>query len=500
MSEHLLNGFAATFTPMTFLVMLLGTVGGIIIGALPGMSGSMGMILMMPLLYHLPTTDALIVLAGIFCGSMYGGSISAILISTPGTPSASATLLDGYPMTQQGKAGKALGISVFASFGGGMLSSVALLFIAPELAKIAMSFRAEDYFSLSIFGLTIMAGSSGRNLLKGLVAGWLGLLLSVVGVDPVMGLNRLNFGIPNLMSGIDILPVLIGVFALAQVIENAETPAAQQETVKQDLSDVWPRWPDIKQVLFAITVGSVIGILIGIVPGTGGSIACFLAYDVVKRLSRNGDKFGTGVIEGIAAPESSNNATTGGAMIPLFTLGIPGDVQTAVMLGALMLIGVRPGPLLFTEQPQIIYTLLAGMFVIQFAILIFGLAACKFSPHFLRIPAGLLNPAIVLFCVLGAYTLRNNLFDVLMTCVFGVVGYGMKKHGYPGAPMVLGLILGPMAEDHLNRALLIGKNDWSTFFTRPISCAFLVLSALSVGLSFYSHYRGNIKENKNVHS
>ncbi len=496
MFEHFLNGLAASFAPYTFMMMLVGVVGGIIIGALPGMTGSMGMVLMMPLLYHMSPTDALLVLAGIFCGSMYGGSISAILISTPGTPSASATLLDGYPMTKQGRAGKALGIAVFASFAGGLFSSLGLLLIAPQLAKVALSFQAQDYFSLSIFGLTIMASSSGKNLVKGLIAGWVGILLSTVGVDGNMGLSRFTFGVPSLMSGINLLPVLIGVFALSQVIENAESKAGEQSIVQQDLKDVWPTFTDIKQIALSLAVGSVIGLFIGIVPGTGGAISCFLAYDVAKRLYKNGDKFGTGVIEGIAAPESSNNATTGGAMVPLLTLGIPGDVQTAVMLGALMLIGVRPGPLLFAEQAHVVYTLLAGMFVIQFLILILGLMACRVSPKILSIPSGLLNPAIVLFCVVGSYTLANNMFDVLLTLIFGVVGYFMRKFGYPGAPLVLGIILGPMAEDHLNRALLVSQNNWLTFVTRPISGIFLLLSAVSVAYALYAYFRDAAREKR----
>ena len=489
MLEHFLQGLASSFAPYTFFMMLVGVIGGIVIGALPGMSGSMGMVLMMPLLYYLTPADALLVLAGIFCGSMYGGSISAILISTPGTPSASATLLDGYPMTKQGKAGKALGVSVISSFAGGLFSAIGLLLIAPQLAKIALSFRAQDYFALSIFGLTIMAGSSGKNLLKGLIAGWFGLLLSTVGVDGGMGISRFTFGVPSLMGGISLLPVLIGVFALSQVIENSETKAGAHTVVEQDLSNPWPSFSDLKRITPAVGIGSMIGLLIGIVPGTGGAISCFLAYDVTRRVYPNGKEFGTGVIEGIAAPESSNNATTGGAMVPLLTLGIPGDVQTAVMLGALMLIGVRPGPQLFTEQPEVVYTLLAGMIVIQFLILILGLAACRVSPMILRIPDGLLNPAIVLFCVVGSYTLANSFFDVFLTLIFGCVGYLMRKFGYPGAPMVLGLILGPMAEDHLNRALLSSRNDWSTFFTRPFSCAFLVLSALSILYALYTHFR-----------
>ncbi|MDR2391052.1 MAG: tripartite tricarboxylate transporter permease [Planctomycetota bacterium] len=493
MFDYFLNGIVASFSPVTFLTMLMGVVGGIVIGCLPGMTGSMGLVLMMPLLYYLQPSDALLTLAGIMCGSMYGGSISAILISTPGTPSAAATMLDGYPLTRQGKAGKALGIAVVSSAAGGIFSSLALLLIAPALAEVAMSFHAHEYFSLSIFGLTIMAGASGKNLVKGLAAGWTGLFLSTVGVDGNMGLSRFTFDIPNLMGGINILPVLIGVFALSQIFENGEAIQKPHEIIDQDLRDVWPTFADMKRIALSLAIGCVVGTFIGIIPGTGGAIACFLSYDLARKLHRNGDKFGTGLIEGIAAPESSNNATTGGALVPMLTLGIPGDVMTAVMLGALMLIGVRPGPLLFTEQPEAVYTLLAGMFVIQFVILAIGMGACRVSPLLLRVPPALLNPAIVVFSVVGSYTLGNNLFDVWLTFFFGIAGYFMRKFDFPGAPMVLGLILGPMAEDHLNRALLVSRNDWSTFVTRPISGFFIGLSVLSIAFSFLAYGKGKSK-------
>ncbi len=488
--EMFVEGLAHVFEPYTFFLMVVGVTGGIIIGALPGMTASMGIILLMPLTYHLDPAAALLVMAGIFCGGMYGGSISAILICTPGGASASATVLDGYPMTLQGRAGKALGISCVSSFLGGLFSALCLLFIAPQLAKIALEFQPRDYFALSLFGLTIMASSSGKHMVKGLISGGLGLFLSTIGVDRVAGITRFSFGIPDLMGGVSRLPVLIGVFAVAQILENAENKGSANQVTVQELKGIWPTLGEMKQIAMAVTVGSLLGVFIGIVPGTGGAIACFLAYDVVKKLSKNGDKFGTGVIEGIAAPESSNNATTGGALIPMLTLGIPGDVVTAVMLGALLLIGVRPGPLLFQEQAQTVYTLLAGMLVIQFVMLILGLATCKYSPRLLSIPSTLLNPSIVLFCVLGSYTLANKLSDVLVTFIFGFVGYFMRKYKYPGAPMILGLILGPMAEDNLNRALLLSRGDWTTFITRPISGGFLLLSVLSLAFAFYNYYRG----------
>jgi len=484
--ELFLKGLILVFDPLTFLLMVAGVAGGVIIGALPGMTASMGIILLLPLTYKLPAQTALVMLCGMYCGAMYGGSISAILINTPGTPSASATVLDGFPLTQQGKAGKALAMAILGSFVGGLFSSFCLLLIAPQLAKVALKFQAADYFSLAIFGLTIMASSSGKNLIKGLISGWAGLLLSTVGIDGIVGVDRFTFGIPPLMSGFSLLPVLIGVFALSQVLVEVETKKPAAEIVKQELTGTLPTWGEVKLVSRAMAIGSVIGVIIGIIPGTGGAIACFMAYNEARRWSKHKEQFGKGALEGVAAPESANNATTGGALVPMLTLGVPGDVVTAVMLGALMLIGVRPGPLLFVERAEVVYTLLAGMVVIQFVMLFLGMYATKVSPRILSIPYDLLMPVVVVLCVVGAYTLGNSLFDVLVAVIFGVVGYFMRKYNYPGAPLVLGIILGPMAEDNLNRALLTAHNDWSVLVTRPISLTFLILSVVSMVTALYA--------------
>ncbi len=478
-------GFGHVFEPITLLLLAAGVAGGIIVGSLPGMTGSMGIILLLPIAYTLEPKVALVMLAGMFCGSNYGGSISAILLRTPGTPSASATLLDGYPLTQQGKAGKAIGVATIASFVGGLFSTIALILIAPQLARVALRFAPADYFSLSIFGLTIMASASGKNVVKGLLAGVIGLLISTVGIDSIAGVTRFTFGITRLMSGFNLLPVLIGIFAISQILSEAETKKSAGASIEQ-VEDTFPTRSELRMVAGAIIVGCIIGTIIGVIPGTGGAIACFLAYNVASRVSKNKDKFGYGALEGVAAPEAANNAVTGGALVPLLTLGIPGDVVTSVMLGALMLIGLRPGPLLFVEQPVVVYTLLAGMVVIQFVMLGLGLFSTKFAPKILKIPSYVLMPVIAVFCVVGAYTLGNNLYDVAVALAFGVVGYFMRKYNYPGAPLVLGVILGPMAEDHLNRALLLSRNDWSILVRSPISLTFLILSAVSILLAIFA--------------
>jgi putative tricarboxylic transport membrane protein len=489
MHVGILQGLIDAFQPVTFLMMLIGTAGGIIIGAIPGMSGSMGVILLLPLVYQLDRVPAMVVLAAMFCGSMYGGSISAILLKTPGTPSASATVLDGYPMGQNGQAGKALFTAVFASAVGGLLSGICLLFIAPQLAKVALNFQAPEFFALSVFGLTLMASASGKSMVKGLISGFMGLFLSTVGVDIISGSLRFTFGFVKLMAGFNILPVLIGVFALAQVFVDLSNKAPQ---VKQDasrLGSMLPSREEFRRMLLPIVTGSVIGIAIGIIPGSGGAISCFLAYEVARRMSKRRGLFGTGIVEGIAAPEASNNGTTGGALIPLLTLGIPGDTVTAVMLGAFMLIGIKPGPQLFVENGQAVNTFFMAFIIMQFLMLFFGIVGTRFWPKLLEVPRYVMMPLVMIFCFLGAYTLSNNLGDAFIALAFGVVGFFMQKFGYPGAPMILGIILGPMAEQNLNRALLISHNNWKVFFSRPISCAFIIITFLFIAWSVYSSAR-----------
>ncbi len=486
---YLLQGLAACFVPYTFLMMVLASIFGMVVGALPGMTASMGIILILPFLYYMPKDVALLMMAAMFCSANFGGAISAILINTPGTPSASATVLDGYPLTRQGKAGKALGMSMIASFVGGLFSAICLLLIAPQLARFALQFQAADYFSLSLFGLAIMAAASGKNIVKGLVAGWIGLLVSTVGIDSIVGVSRFTFGIPSLMAGFNLLPVLIGVFAVAQVLEDSEAKQGELQIIRQDLKGIWPTWKEMRSVWRALVVGCVIGIIIGVIPGAGGAIACFLAYNEARRWSKRKDLFGKGSLEGVAAPECANNATTGGDMVPMLTLGVPGDVVTAVMLGALMLIGVRPGPLLFLEQPLLIYTLLAGFIVMQAVSLVLGMLSIKASVRILSIPNTILMPAIVVLCMVGVFTISNQLYDVFVALGFGVLGYFMKKLQYPGAPLVLGVILGPLAEDNLNRALLVSGNDWSILVRRPISAVFLALAVISIAAPLYSSWR-----------
>ena len=476
MFEYLMAGFANVFQPMNLLLTVFGTVVGVVIGCLPGLSGSMGIIVLLPLTYTLEKSAALVMLCGIFCGSMFGGSVSAILLRTPGTPSATATLLDGYPLAQQGKAGKAIGIAAVSSCIGGIISTICLIFIAPQLAKVALKFHSADYFALALFGISIMASAAGKNILKGLISGAIGLLISMVGTDPLVGAARFNFGSTKMLIGFPQLAVLIGVFAISEVFTQVQGGKNVVEIKEQAVTNVFPSFKEIKGFLLAAIVGSLIGVFIGIVPGTGGAIAVFMAYNVAQKISRHPERFGHGSYEGVAAPEAANNGTTGGALIPMLCLGIPGDTVTSVMLGALTLIGVTPGPQLFTQNASIVYAIFAGMIVIQFLMLGFGVLFARVAPKVLRIPVKYLMPIIMALCIVGAFCLSNQVYHVAVAIAFGFIGYFMKKFGFPGAPLVLGVILGPIAEKNLDRALQLSRNDWSVFFRRPIALTFILLS------------------------
>jgi len=479
----ILQGFLNVVNIHTFPFLFLGVSSGIIVGALPGLTGSVGIILLLPFTYQLDPITALVMLCGMFCGAIYGGSISAILLSTPGTPSAAATVLDGYPLAQKGEAGKAIGIATISSAAGGIISTLCLILIAPRLARVALKFGPEEYFALMVFGLTIIASVSGKSLAKGLISGLFGLLIATVGLDPVTGYARFSFGIPSLMSGFALLPVLIGLFAISEIFVQIEGIAKITVKVSQKIRNVLPTFKEIKKISPVILLSSLLGTFIGVIPGTGGAIASFFAYSEAKRWSRDPDSFGKGNIAGIAAPEAANNGTTGGAMVPLLTLGIPGDVITAVMLGALILVGLRPGPFLFKEHPGLVNSVFAGLMIANFLILALGLLSVRLFPYVLRVPRSFLFPTIFTLCFLGSFSLNNSVYDMLIALVFGIIGYIMRKNGFPAAPAVLGVILGPIAEDEFGRALLLSGGRWQVLFQSPIAIFFYVIAIISVVFS-----------------
>lgn len=480
MEASVLQGFLFVLQPLHFLFLFIGVAGGIVVGALPGLTGSVGIILLLPFLFYIDPATAMVMLCGMFCGAIYGGSISAILISTPGTPSAAATLLDGYPMCRQGKAGQAIGIATIASTSGGIISTFCLIFIAPELAHIALKFGPDEYFALMVFGLTIIGSVSGKSLIKGLISGCFGLMIALVGLDPMTGNPRYSFGIPNLMIGFSLLPVLIGLFAVSQVFVQIEEQAKGIKLPKQQISNFFPGLRQLLKLFKVIIPSSLLGTAIGVIPGTGGAIASFMAYNEARRFSKDPDSFGKGNPAGVAAPEAANNGTTGGAMVPLLTLGIPGDVVTAVMLGALLLIGVQPGPLLFKESPHIISAVFAGLLMANVLILVLGALSVRLFPLVLRIPPAILFPLIMGLCFIGSFSLANSAYNMFIALVFGVIGYIMNKSGFPAAPVILGVILGPIAEDNLGRALMSAYGDWSCLIQSPISLFFYGIALASI--------------------
>ncbi len=490
----LLDGLVYVLNPAHFLFLFLGVAGGIVVGALPGLTGSVGIILLLPFLYYLDAATALIMLSGMFCGAIYGGSISAILISTPGTPSAAATVLDGYPLAQKGEAGKAIGVATIASTMGGIISTLCLIFIAPQLARFALKFGPEEYFALMVFGLTVIASVSGASLVKGLLSGFFGLMIAAIGIDELTGYARYSFGIPNLMTGFPMLPVLIGLFAISQIFMELEKVGKPIKHYDQKIRGVLPTWKEFKQLLVVIIPSSFLGTFIGIIPGTGGAIASFMAYNEARRFSKNPDSFGTGVLAGVAAPEAANNGTTGGAMVPRLTLGIPGDGVTAVMLGALMLIGVRPGPLLFKQNPEIISSLFVGLMFAQFLILAIGLLSVRVFPKVLKVPVPILFSIILALCFLGSFSLGNSIYDMFVALLFGVIGYFMRKHGFSAAPIILGVILGPLAEREMGKALIMSHGNWATLFNSPIALVFYGISVLSVTYSMLRMRRAKLKQ------
>lgn len=488
--ELLVSGFASIFQLKPLLMVFIGVTGGIMAGSLPGLTATMGVALLVPFTFGLPIAEAMGMLLGIFSGAIYGGSISAILIRTPGTPAAAATLLDGYPLTKQGEAGRALSISVFSSFIGGLTGALIMTFLSPQISRVALQFSAAEYFALAIFGLSIIISVSGGSILKGIIAGFFGLLISTIGFDPVSGFPRFTFGSMDLLEGPAFIPTLIGLFAFSEVFKGVET-LATSELVVSKFTSVFPTKADIRATWKDILKSSIMGTFIGSIPGAGSDIAAFVGYSEAKRRSKNPEKFGKGAIEGVAAAESANNACTGGAMIPMLSLGIPGDAVTAVLLGAFVIQGLRPGPLLYRDHMDVVYSVFAAMIVANIAMFIVGLLGVRFFSKIITVRKSLLLPIIFLLSIVGSYSMRNSMFDIWVALFFGIVGYVLQRNNFPVSPILLALILGPMAEANLRRALIIFDGSILNVVTRPISAVFLVLGVLSLITSVIRQNRMN---------
>jgi putative tricarboxylic transport membrane protein len=475
--QHLAFGFGVALTPVNLFYCFVGVVVGTAIGVLPGIGPVTTVAMLVPLTFGMNPTAALIMLAGIYYGSQYGGSTTAILINTPGETSSVMTCLDGYQMARQGRAGPALGMAAIGSFVAGTASVILLMLLARPLIRVALEFGPAEYFAIMLLALLTLGGLTGESVTKGLLMAAFGLLLGTVGGDPMTGTPRFTFGVPTLLDGLDFLPVTIGLFAVAEVLTAAMRPVAQ-EVYAPPIRGILPSRADWWACRWTLPRASLLGFVVGVLPGAGATLASILAYLTEKRLSRHPERFGTGVIEGVAAPETANNAASGGALVPLLTLGVPGSGTTAIMLGALMLWGLRPGPLLFEKNPELVWGLIASMYIGNVLLLVLNLPLIGLWVRLLSVPPRILMPLILLFCLTGTYAVSANLFDLWVTVAFGVVGFLLQRYGYPVAPIVLGLILGPMLETHFRRALIVSRGDYGIFVQRPISAALLVVAAL----------------------
>ncbi len=466
-------------TPKCILWLAVGSVVGLVFGAAPGLTATTAVALFTPVTFNLPLNEALSLLLGIYCCGFYSGSIPAILISTPGAPGNAATTLDGAPMARQGKAGQALSYSVCSSWLGGTFSAFMLLIFAPLIANIALKFGNAEYFSVGLLGLAAVAGVSKNSVTKGVVIAILGLVLCTVGMDPIVGTMRYTFGSLNLMGGIELIPALVAMFAITEVFAklNFFSEAMDEDVI----SDVVPVRPDPKEYWehkWLLLKCSIIGVFVGAVPGTGPTISSWIAYNTTKASSKHPELFGTGFKEGIMAAESSNNSVTGGALIPLLTLGIPGDTVTAVLLTSLLIQGIIPGPQLLQTNYSLVAKILWMLIIANVFMLVLGLLGARWFPHILKIRWEIMLPIIILLCVTGAYASRNSVFDVKMMVILGFICYILQRFGFPISPMVLGLILGDIIEPNFRRALM--GNSWTVFFTRPLSLGLLVVAFVLV--------------------
>jgi putative tricarboxylic transport membrane protein len=479
MWNNMLSGFGNLFSLESVLFINFGIAVGIVFGALPGLTATMGVALFLPVTFGLEPLPGMLLLLGIYCGGTYGGSITAILIKTPGTPASAATVLDGYEMARKGHAGKALDIALVCSTIGGIISAFVLLFLAPQIARIALRFGSPERFMLAMFGLSIICTLSGRHLFKGLISAAFGLFVASIGLDPIEGLPRFTFGINEFMAGVGIIPALVGLFAISEILNKVCIGDAAEED-KAALTKERMTLAELRGCSKDIVKSSIIGTVIGAIPGTGAAIAAFLSYMEARRSSKTPGKFGTGHINGVAAPEAGNNGVTGATLIPLLTLGIPGDVVTAVMLGALMMKGLTPGPQLFQKHGVLMYTIMIGLIFVNVFMYLQGKLFIKAFANVNRIPTSLLSTILIVLCVIGGFSVNNSVFDVFLMLGFAAIGYLAYKFQFPAVPMLLAIILGPMAEENLRKSLLLSNGSWGIFVTKPISLLFLLLTLVAI--------------------
>jgi len=475
----MMHGFAVALEPLNLFWCFVGVLLGTVIGIMPGLGPPATIAMLLPLTFQMNPTSAIIMLAGIYYGAKYGGSTTSILLNVPGESASVVTCLDGYQMARKGRAGAALGIAAIASFIAGTFGVLALMLVAPPLARFALSFSSPEYFALMSLGLAMVVLLAGRSMIKALLAMLVGLWIAGIGTDLFTATSRFTFDNSELLDGIDFVVVAIGIFALGEVLGNMESrEEGQMLPVPKGLRNLLPTMEELKACRFAFVNGSVIGFLIGVLPGAGSTIASFISYGVEKAVSKHPEKFGTGVPEGVAAPEGANNSETGGALVPLLTLGIPGSGTTAILLAAFILWGLKPGPLMIQDNPTLFWGLVASMYVGNVMLLVLNLPLIPLFAQILKLPVYALYPFIFGIAIIGVYSVSGSLFDVWMLAVFGLLGYAMRKLDYPSAPLILGLVLGDNMERALRQSLMMSQGDLSILVSRPISAVMLVLAAI----------------------
>jgi putative tricarboxylic transport membrane protein len=485
--NHILFGFGVALQPVNLLFCFIGVLIGTLVGVLPGLGPVAAISLLLPATFHAPPVASIIMLSGIYYGAMYGGSTTSILVNIPGEAASVVTCLDGYQMARRGRAGAALGISAFGSFIAGTLGVVGLAFMAPPLAAMALKFGPPEYFSLMVLGLTVLTFLAGGSMLKSLMMACFGVVIGNVGLDLVTARPRFTFGLDVLLDGVGLVPVVMGLFGISEVLLNVEEKLSEREIFKTEFKGLLPTLQDWKDSIWPILRGSGLGFFLGILPGGGAVISSFVSYGVEKKVSKHPEEFGKGAIAGVAGPESANNSATAGAFIPLLTLGLPSNAVMAILLGALMIYNMPPGPRLITAHPNLFWGVITSMYIGNVMLLILNLPLIGLWVKILKIPYPILFPLILLFCLIGAYSLNTNPVEIGLMLIFGVLGYLMKKFKYDGAPLVLAMVLGPLMDNSLRQSLLMSGGSGMIFFTRPICLVIFGTVAIILLLPLLPH-------------
>jgi putative tricarboxylic transport membrane protein len=484
---NLMLGLDVALTPGNIVWVFIGGLLGTVIGMLPGLGPATGVAVLIPITYGMPPTTALITMCAVYYGAMFGGSRASIMINTPGDASAIVTCFDGYPMAKSGRAGQALAISAIASFIGGMVGMVGLIFLTEPVAAMALKFGPAEKFSLMLFALTATITLSEGSILKGFIAMGMGFMIATIGIDGQSGAMRFLMGIEDLQDGIDFLVIMIGIYAVTEVFKNYKSLDLQFNVDAKSIGKVWVKWPEFKRSIMPMLRGSPLGFLVGVLPGAGGTIATFLSYAIEKSVSKKPEEFGKGAVEGLAGPEAANNACSCGALVPLLTLGIPGSGTTAVMLGALMMLGVRPGPVLFEQHPEVAWGVIASMLVGNVVLLLINLPLAVPLVQLLKIPQRIMLPLVLGMGYMGTYFLNYSSFDFILVSVSALGGYMLSKLSIPMPPLVLALILGGMTEQSYRNSLQISNDSMAIFYEKPISLAFLIMAVVSLTYALLKH-------------